>query len=56
MENIESKISGNPGLEKAGHIRALAAKIIREAEQEKMNFNGKLVRLSYNTIVVQIIV
>ena len=54
MENIESKISGNPGLEKAGHIRALAAEIIREAKQEKMNYNGKLVRLSYNTIVVQI--
>ena len=53
MENIDSKISGNLGLEKAGHIRALAAKIIREAKQEKMNYNGKLVRLSYNTIVVQ---
>lgn len=56
FDNIESKIAGNPGLEKAGHIRALAAKIIREAKQEKMNYHGKLVRLSYSDIVVQMMV
>lgn len=54
IENIESKISGNPGLEKTGHIRALAAKIIREAKENKMSFAGKLARLSYNEIVVQL--
>lgn len=56
IENIDSKISGNPGLEKAGHIRALAAKIIREAKQEKMNYSGKLVRVGYDDIVVQMMV
>lgn len=54
IENIDSKISGNPGFEKAGHIRALASKIIREAKQDKMNYNGKLVRLSYQETVLQL--
>ncbi len=54
LENISSKISGNPGMEKAGHIRALAAKVIRESKPEKMSYNGKLVRIGYNEIVVQI--
>lgn len=56
LESLESKICGNPGLEKAGHIRASAAKIIREAKQEKMNYNGKLAKLSHNEIVVQMTV
>lgn len=56
IESIESKITGNPGLEKVGHIRALAAEIIREAKQEKMSYNGKLCRLSYRDIVVQLTV
>ena len=56
IESIESKISGNPGLEKAGHIRALASKIIRLAKPTKLNYNGKLIRLSYKDIVVQITV
>lgn len=53
FENIEAKISGNPGLEKAGHIRALAAKVIRESKEEKMSYNGKLCRISYRDTVVQ---
>lgn len=56
IESIESKICGNSGLEKAGHIRALAAKIIRESKEEKLTYNGKLVHLSYNEIVVQLTV
>lgn len=56
IENIEAKISGNPGLEKAGHIRATAAEIIREAKQEIMNYSGKLVRVGYDDIVVQMMV
>lgn len=56
IENIEAKISGNPGLEKAGHIRALAAKVIREAKEEKMSYNGKLCRISYRDTVVQMTV
>ena len=52
IENPAAKISGNPGLEKAGHLRALAAKIIREAKPKKMNYGGKLVSLSEGKIVV----
>ena len=54
IENTGAKISGNPGLEKAGHIRALAAKIIREAKPKKMNYGGKLASLSGNEIVVEL--
>lgn len=54
LENIDSKITGNPGLEKAGFVRALAAKVIRESKPEKLSFNGKLVRLSDSNIVVQV--
>lgn len=53
IENPVAKITGNPGLEKAGHIRALAAKIIREAKPKKMNYGGKLASLSGNKIVVE---
>ena len=56
IENPEAKISGNPGLEKAGHIRALAAKIIREAKPQKMAYEAKLCSLSYRTICVQVTV
>lgn len=53
IENVEAKLFGNPGLEKAGHIRALAAKIIREAKPKKMSYTCKLSALSYNEIVIQ---
>ena len=53
IENPVAKISGNPGLEKAGHIRALAAKIIREAKPKKMNYGGKLANLAGRKIVVE---
>ncbi len=56
IENIESKINGNVGLEKVGHIRALASKVIRLAKPSKLNFDGKLIRLSYKDIVVQVTV
>lgn len=54
IESPEAKIAGNPGLEKAGHIRALAAKIIREAKPKKMNYDGKLTSLAGDTIVVEL--
>ena len=54
IENIDSKITGNPGLEKAGYLRALAASVIRQAKNEKLSYNGKLVRLSDRDIVVQV--
>ncbi len=56
IENPGAKISGNPGLEKAGHIRALAAKIIRESKPKKMSYDGKLCSLSERTICVQVTV
>ena len=54
IENPEAKISGNAGLEKAGHIRALAAKIIREAKPKKMNYGGKIRSLTDSDIVVEL--
>ena len=54
IENPEEKISGNPGFEKAGHIRALAAKIIREAKPKKMNYKGKLSLFTDDEIVVEL--
>ena len=54
IENPGAKISGNRGLEKAGHIRALAAKIIREAKPKKMAYGGKLVCLAYDMIAVEL--
>ena len=53
IENVEAKLFGNPGLEKAGHIRALAAEIIREAKPKKMSYSAKLASLSYRETVVQ---
>ena len=54
IENVEAKLFGNPGLEKAGHIRALAAGIIREAKPKKMSYTAKLASLNYREIVVQV--
>ena len=54
IENPSTKLYGNAGLEKTGHIRALAAKILRESMPEKMNFGGKLASLSPNDIVVEL--
>ena len=54
IENPGAKISGNPGLEKAGHIRALAAKIIREAKPKKMGYGGRLASLAGGQIVVEL--
>ena len=56
IENVEAKLFGNPGLEKAGHIRALAAGIIREAKPKKMSYTARLASLNYREIVVQVTV
>lgn len=53
-ESIDAKISGNPGLEKAGYIRATAAKIIRAAKPEKMSFKAELMRIGGRDVVVKI--
>lgn len=54
IEDIDSKLSGNGGLEKAGYIRATAAEIIREAKEDKISYGGKLVRLSGREIAVRV--
>lgn len=56
IENMEAKISGNQGLEKVGYIRALAAKVIREAKLEKMSYDGNLCSVSHSSIVVRMTV
>lgn len=56
IENVGAKLFGNPGLEKAGHIRALAAKIIREAKPKQVSFVSKLANLNWQQIVVQVVV
>ena len=54
IESPSAKISGNSGLEKAGHIRALAAKLIREAKPKKMAYGGKLACLAADDIIVSL--
>ena len=53
-ECIDSKIAGNPGLEKAGYVRATAAKIIRAAKPEKMSFKAELLRIDCRNVVIKI--
>ena len=52
-ESIDAKIAGNPGLEKAGYVRA-AAKIIRAAKPEKMSFKAELMRIDCRNVVLKI--
>ncbi|SEQ76351.1 hypothetical protein SAMN04487977_11052 [Treponema bryantii] len=54
IESPEAKIAGNPGLEKAGHIRALAAKIIRESKPKMMAYPSKLAYVGGEEIVVSV--
>jgi len=54
IEDIEEKISGNPGMVKAGHLRADAAQMIREAKNDVMSFRSKLASVSHSGIVVQV--
>lgn len=54
IENIEAKINGNMGLEKAGHIRALAAKVLREAKNKKLVYKSSLASVSAGNIVVKV--
>ena len=53
-ESIDAKIAGNPGLEKAGYVRAAAAKIIRAAKPEKMSFKAQLMRIDCRNVVLKI--
>lgn len=56
IEDIETKISGNVGLERVGYVRAFAAKVIREAKPAKLAFASKLVRLSRREVVLAVTV
>lgn len=53
-KSIDAKIAGNPGLEKAGYVRAAAAKIIRAAKPEKMSFKAQLMRIDCRNVVLKI--
>jgi len=54
IEDIEAKLCGNPGLVKVGHLRALAAQILRKAKAKKMAYRSELVAISFNQIVVSL--
>ncbi|MBP5329419.1 MAG: hypothetical protein J6Y75_05920 [Spirochaetaceae bacterium] len=54
IEDIEAKINGNMGLEKAGHIRPLAAKVLREAKPKKLVYKSSLASVSAGNIVVKV--
>ena len=56
IESPEAKICGNLGLEKAGYIRALAAKVIRLAKPTKMGYKGNIASISPRDIVIQVTV
>lgn len=53
-ESIDAKIARNPGLEKAGNVRAAAAKIIRAEKPEKMSFKAQLMRIECRNVVLKI--
>lgn len=54
IENIEAKICGNRGLEKAGYIRATLAKLLRTAKPAKIRYKASLLRLANDCIAVRI--
>lgn len=56
IESLDAKLCGNPGMERAGYIRATAAKVIRQAKPKKLSFSGKIVRISCNDTVVRVTV
>ena len=45
-ESIDTKMAGNPGLEKAGYVRA--------AKPEKMSFKAQLMRIDCRNVVLKI--
>ncbi len=54
IEDVDSKLSGNCGLVKAGYIRATAAEILRAAKEDRISYGGAIVRLSEREITVRI--
>lgn len=45
-ESIDTKMAGNPGLEKAGYVRA--------AKPEKKSFKAQLMRIDCRNVVLKI--
>lgn len=54
IEDIDSKLCGNVGLRKAGHIRALAAKVLRQAKPKKMAYKATLQSLVDDEITIRV--
>ena len=54
LQSKTLRFAGNPGLEKAGYVRAAAAKIIRAAKPEKMSFKAQLMRIDCRNVVLKI--
>lgn len=52
LQSKTLRFAGNPGLEKAGYVRAAAAKIIRAAKPEKMSFKAQLMRIDCRNVVL----
>ena len=54
MEDTWGKFSGNCGMKKAGYVRAIGAKLLRDAQPKRMSWGGRLMRISNNNYVVMI--
>lgn len=54
IEDTCSKFVGNCGMKKAGYVRAIGAKLLRDAQPKRMSWGGRLMRISGNSYVVMI--
>ncbi|MBO7430201.1 MAG: hypothetical protein J6U56_04215 [Spirochaetia bacterium] len=54
IEDTCSKFAGNCGMKKAGYVRAIGAKLLRDAQPKRMSWGGCLVRIADNSYVVMI--
>lgn len=54
IEDTYSKFMGNCGMKKAGYVRAIGAKLLRDAQPKRMSWGGRLMRISSNNYVVMI--
>ena len=54
IEDTCSKFAGNCGMKKAGYVRAIGAKLLRDAQPKRMSWGGRLVRIADNSYVVMI--
>lgn len=54
IEDTCSKFVGNCGMKKAGYVRAIGAKLLRDAQPKRMSWGGRLMRIADNGYVVMI--